>query len=54
MPQIAPTCRDVATIALANASMGDYKLKSSEDYEVGHAEGGGGGLACSSWQSCGA
>lgn len=31
--------RDVATIALANASMGDYKLKSSEDYEVGHAKG---------------
>lgn len=27
----------MATIALANASMGDYKLKSSEDYEVGRA-----------------
>lgn len=26
--------RDVAAIALANASMGDYKLKSSPDYEV--------------------
>lgn len=26
--------RDVAAIALATASMGDYKLKSSPDYEV--------------------
>lgn len=26
--------RDVAAIALANDSMGDYKLKSSTDYEV--------------------
>lgn len=26
--------RDVAAIALANANMGDYKLKSSPEYEV--------------------
>lgn len=34
--------RDVAAIALANANMGDYKLKSSPDYEVNFQPSNGG------------